>query len=617
MERAVQYTPILEHGGSASLTSARKHCPSATDYVRPAPDGIDPSEQRYISAHSAVIGDSLRPFAIAAGLRGGQADSIFRSESLRPITAIALSGGSYRAMLNGASTFRALDNRSSNVPEFSGLLQGMDYMVGLSGGNWLVGSSALDNFATMEDLRNNHWELEKGLVTGVKGNPEDHVNGVLKYLAQIKRQVEQKSRVGFETTLTDYWSLALGRQLVNRTTGAPNVLWSQIEDKSFFSCHEMPFPISISTCRLLGEKVVERTSDILETTPYSFGSWDRAVSYFFPTKYLGTSMQGGSPKDAKDGCMTGFDVGAFVMGTSSSLFSGILARIWQRKAQERKEHDGVFSHLTKGLQELLADVLAKALGGNEDIAHVIPEPILRLHHQLIHSNLSQNQSSLFLADGGLDNQNIPFWPLLQPSRHVDFILAVDSSADTHQHWPNGSSLVATRSRTQSLLSKYFSGNIGVVPFPYVPSDGSLWAQQGMNYQPVFFGCSKGNYTSNGNNKTVPKDFFDPLIVYLPNVPWTYFTNTSTFELDYTPEEVSGFFANGARQVAQTTNTNWETGLLNSTETVSWKVCVGCAIFQRSKERAGIVLGGVCEDCFDRYCWGGGQTSIFLLTTTKD
>ena len=61
---------------------------------------------------------------------------------------------------------------------------------------------------------------------------------------------------------------------------------------------------------------------------------------------------------------------------------------------------------------------------------------------------------------GEDLQNVPLWPLLQSERNIDFIFAVDSSADT-QNWPNGTAFVAT-------YQKYMLNNTSDVVFPYVP-----------------------------------------------------------------------------------------------------------------------------------------------------
>ena len=100
--------------------------------------------------------------------------------------------------------------------------------------------------------------------------------------------------------------------------------------------------------------------------------------------------------------------------------------------------------------------------------------------------------------------------------------------------------------------------MGIVPFPYVPEDFQTWVTQELNYRPVFFGCNSSNYTSitlrNGTFPS-PLPFPGPLILYLPNAPWSYYTNTSTFQLDYVPTEILGFFDNGELQISQSPKQN--------------------------------------------------------------
>ena len=80
-------------------------------------------------------------------------------------------------------------------------------------------------------------------------------------------------------------------------------------------------------------------------------------------------MQGGVPQD-RNNCVTDFDVGAFTMGTSSSLFSGILARAGKTRTEGNKEGGRVWKYLKGEVEKLLADALSKTEGGNEDIADV-------------------------------------------------------------------------------------------------------------------------------------------------------------------------------------------------------------------------------------------------------
>lgn len=187
--------------------------------------------------------------------------------------------------------------------------------------------------------------------------------------------------------------------------------------------------------------------------------------------------------------------------------------------------------------------------------------------------------TLELVDGGEDSQNIPLWPLLQPERQVDVILAVDSSSNTKYNWPSGSSLTHTYRRINNNASY-----IDTLSFPSVPGPDTFLAL-GLNQRPTFFGCDGRNHSGTGPPP--------PLVVYLPNTPFSYYTNTSTFQLKYEDAEVDGFVQNGREQIEQGGE--------------DWSECLACAIIQRARERSGDVVGygdGRCEECFQSYCWNG-------------
>lgn len=208
------------------------------------------------------------------------------------------------------------------------------------------------------------------------------------------------------------------------------------------------------------------------------------------------------------------------------------------------------------------------------------------------NNSVTDYSTLELVDGGEDSQNIPLWPLLQPERQVDVILAIDSSANTEYNWPNGSSLVHTYRRINNNASY-----VDTLSFPSVPGFDTF-VELGLNQRPTFFGCDGRNHSGTG----LPP----PLIVYLPNTPFGYYTNTSTFQLRYKDAELDGFVSNGREQVGQSADKGWSE-------------CLACAILQRARERSGDIVGygdGRCRDCFQSYCWngtvvdGGGRGGVY-------
>ena len=69
---------------------------------------------------------------------------------------LSFSGGGYRAMLAGAGQILGLDGRyeDANNHGLGGLLDSSTYVVGLSGGNWLVGLLALNDWLSVGDIVN-------------------------------------------------------------------------------------------------------------------------------------------------------------------------------------------------------------------------------------------------------------------------------------------------------------------------------------------------------------------------------------------------------------------------------------------------------------------------------
>merc|ERR1711881_190092 len=224
------------------------------------------------------------------------------------------------------------------------------------------------------------------------------------------------------------------------------------------------------------------------------------------------------------------------------------------------------------LRNIFTNILTDLGEDNDDIAQWKPNPFYA------YNNASSIATSLELSlvDGGEDLQNIPLYPLIQPVRAVDVIFAVDSSADTTYSWPNGTALVATYER--SLNATIANGTA----FPSIPAQNTF-VNLGLNNRPTFFGCNSSNTSST-----------TPLIVYLPNSPYTYHSNVSTFQLEYTKEQQYAIVQNGYNVATQG----------NGTRDSNWPTCVGCAILQRSLERTQTEIPQVCQDCFSQYCWDG-------------
>lgn len=220
-------------------------------------------------------------------------------------------------------------------------------------------------------------------------------------------------------------------QLINATDGGPGITWSSIARDTQFAAGQTPMPFLVADGRAPGELLISSNTTVFEFNPWELGSFDPTLYGFAPLRFIGSNFSAGVLPD-NETCVRGFDNAGFVMGTSSSLFNQFLLNIGDQ------EIPSVF-------KDAIAGVLTSLSEANNDIADYTPNPFYGFNNG---SNLSAGSKRLTLVDGGEDLQNIPLHPLIQPTRQVDVIFAVDSSADT-SNWPNGTALVATYDRSVS------------------------------------------------------------------------------------------------------------------------------------------------------------------------
>ncbi|KAJ5340816.1 hypothetical protein N7541_009940 [Penicillium brevicompactum] len=483
-----------------------------------------------------------------------------------PNIGIAVSGGGYRALMNGAGAIKAYDSRTSNAStsgHLGGLLQSATYVAGLSGGSWLLGSIYINNFTTIDKLQTHEdgavWQFGNSILEGPKSGSIQILDSA-SYYKDLAEAVNSKKDAGFDTSLTDIWGRALAYQMFNASNGAISYTWSSIADTSDFQDGNYPMPLVVADGRNPGELVVGSNSTVYEFNPWEFGTFDPTIHGFVPLKYLGSRFEGGSLPD-NESCISGFDSAGFIIGTSSTLFNQFLLQINT-------------TSLPSFVKSVFTDLLTKLDKSDDDIAAYDPNPF---YHYNNDSSPYARQTELDVVDGGEDGQNVPLHPLIQPERHVDVIFAVDSSADTDYYWPNGTSLVATYERS---LNSTGIGN--GTAFPAVP-DVNTFVNLGLNTRPTFFGCDSSNISGPA-----------PLVVYVPNAPYSFHSNVSTFQLSTDDTERDNIILNGY-EVAT---------MANSTLDGNWTSCVGCAILSRSFERTNTTLPDICNTCFDRYCWNG-------------
>ncbi|KAF4830629.1 Lysophospholipase 1 [Colletotrichum siamense] len=519
-----------------------------------------------------ALRDLIKRLDIADFDSDGYFDSA-KNVSTLPNIGIALSGGGWRALMNGAGAIAAYDQRtpgSTGAGQLGGLLQSATYLTGLSGGGWLVSSLYANEFPSVQsivDTRNSTsiWQFQNSIFEGPDMGDTGSSNAGA-YFEAIVDQVAAKVDSGFNTTLTDFWGRALSFQLVD-ASGEIVSTFSSIQNMTGFPAAEHPLPILVADERQEGQSVLFSTNTTnYEFTPWELGSFDSIG--FVPLQYVGSDFEAGNIS-SRGRCVTGFDQLSFVFGTSSSLFNQFLLQI--------NSTDMVPTILKDSLTSILVDLDQTQM----DVANWSPNPF---YHWNNATNANSQTKQFTLVDGGEDLQNIPFTPLLQPAREVDVIFAVDSSADTLDregpNWPNGTAMVATYER--SLFQD------DGTTFPPVP-DVNTFINLGLNSRPTMFGCDAANLTANSTA---------PLVVYLPHSPYVFNSNVSTFTPSYQLDVRNAIIRNGYDVATRG----------NATVDAQWPTCVGCAIMSRSWDRTNTTVPGVCRDCFSKYCWDGATNS---------
>lgn len=393
--------------------------------------------------------------------------------------------------------------------------------------------------------------------------PEDV--GIIDYYITILGQVDDKGEAGFNKSITDYWGRMLSYQLVAAEDGGPAYTFSSIADDDQFSSAKAPLPILVADSRAPDEMDTTLRSLLFEFNPWELGSTDTGMNGFVPLKYTGSKFnEGEMPDDAK--CIAGFDNIGYVMGTSSSLFNQILLYI-----KDDDENRYVPEDIPKKAVEAVIEVLEELSESQNDIADWYPNPFKNWNDG---NSYASEGDHLTLVDGGEDGQNIPYHPHTIVEREVDVVFSFDTSADVN-NWPNGTAIVATYERSLMNVSD-------VTSFPAVPGQNTF-VNLGLNTRPTFFGCDAGNTTKPA-----------PLVVYLPNYPYVFNSNISTFQMSINDTERNAMIDNGWAVVTQ----------LNSTRDPDWPACVSCAMLSRSFDRTETAVPQQCQDCFSKYCWDG-------------
>lgn len=559
---------------SGSYSPTNMPCPSVTSqegpgFIRPArTKHLSDSEADYISRRrnntkqgwTQWLSNSAK---LDSDLPGG-ASNYTSADDRVPRLGFALSGGGLRAMLVGTGTLQGFDgrNETANQRGTGGLLQLAEYVAGLSGGSWATASLTMNNWATTQSLKDKVWDLESNLIV-----PD---SGKVSFYSSILSAVAGKRNEGYQTSLTDYFGLSIADKILNGSMYGNkfSVEWSDVKNTSSFTDASMPFPIIMADEREPGELIIPRNTTIWEFNPYEFGSWNPNVSAFIPIEILGSSLDNGTSVLPGGVCVGGYETVAWVTGTSATLFSGLYLELLSSSSD---------SVIVDALKEI-----TKAVSKDQNDVSLVPNPFYGYTGD---GDVQVSQlRNITLVDGGLDNENVPLWPLVEPARELDAIIAIDSSADI-TNWPNASALYQT-----SLRALYPSYNH--YAFPLMPDTNTV-VNRGLNTRPVFYGCNASNATNANTSFNGTKT---PVIVYMPNYPYSAFANVSTYQLGYSNDQAQGVIDNSVDMAT--------VGGADS----QWPTCLACAMLERGFERSNTPRPEVCTQCLNKWCWDGVTNS---------
>ena len=549
-------------------------CPSDdTSLVRNA-SGLSTAETDWLKKRDAYTKEALHSFLSRATSNFSDTSllsTLFSSNSSNvPKIGIACSGGGYRAMLGGAGMIAAMDNRTDGANEhgLGGLLQSSTYLSGLSGGNWLTGTLAWNNWTSVQEIvdhmseSDSIWNITESIVNPGGSN----LTYTIERWESIVQEVQAKSDAGFNISLSDLWARALSYNFFPSLPDAGSALtWSSLRDVDVFKNGEMPLPITVADGRYPGTTVINLNATLFEFTPFEMGSWDPSLNAFTDVKYLGTNVTNGKPVN-KDQCVSGYDNAGFVIATSASLFNE-----FSLEASTSTYYKMINSFANKYVNNLSQD--------DDDIAIYAPNPFKDT--EFVDRNYTSSivdADDLFLVDGGEDGQNLPLVPLIKKERDLDVVFALDISDNTDESWPSGVCMTNTYERQYSKQGKGMA-------FPYVP-DVNTFLNLGLTNKPTFFGCDAKNLTD--------LEYIPPLVVYIPNTKHSFNGNQSTLKMNYNVTERLGMIRNGFEAAT----------MGNFTDDSNFLGCIGCAIIRRKQESLNATLPPECTKCFADYCWNG-------------
>ncbi|OBA23014.1 hypothetical protein METBIDRAFT_29559 [Metschnikowia bicuspidata var. bicuspidata NRRL YB-4993] len=593
-------------------------CPEKDTFIR-AGDSISDQEAAWLQARHVKTDAAIEAYLERVGVPYPPELTLDSEKRHRPIKiGLGFSGGGLRALFVGAGEMAAIDNRTTLANEngLGGILQSASYIASLSGGAWLLASLIHQDWPPVEEVlfenSYNIWNYTAWNTFFVKSRPMELLHSLAsgdyeEALTHVpwwnsprgkglKTDLKLKKNAGFPVSLTDAWGRLMAHSLFEKDSDnwLESATWAGIREIPAFANQDMPFPIITALARSKNSTKYDINSPVIEFNPYEMGSFGTAVNTFHDIRYLGTNVSNGKPQGE---CYTGFDNVAFVVGTSSSLFNQFLNTLVCPGCTQ-------LNKIVKYVVEKFLKFVSRRL---LDVAWYRPSPFYASEYAA--SRDIAESDTLYLMDGGLAGEVVPLSTLAVKERELDLVISFDNNGP---EWPDGKSLV----RTYEIQSTEEGAS---TVCPYVPGQSSF-LYFNLTTKPTFFGCDASNLTALVKDGVVP-----PLVIYMANRPYEYFSNTSTFKFTYTDNQKKGMVANGFDIASRNNMTQLRGHFLDETdekietdaETAypytsglepdslpNWQTCVGCAIVRRAEERSGVRQSDPCKKCFQHYCWDG-------------
>ena len=219
-------------------------CPSEFEFIRPASQGLNPVEARWLHNRKRIVTYALADYLNRLDLKdfnvGQYIDGLYKSNySAVPTIALAISGGGFASAYTGTGALNALDNRidAANAAGTGGLLQSMSYLTGQSGGSWPPFSFATSNFPTADEILN-YWQPEVNRFAATTNGT--HAATEYSYF----EDVADKAEAGFNVSVADLLARSTAYEFVMGPKGGLGVTLSSIVNQTKFKEWQMPFPMA-------------------------------------------------------------------------------------------------------------------------------------------------------------------------------------------------------------------------------------------------------------------------------------------------------------------------------------------------------------------------------------